>query len=337
MLIQNKGTYRGPILDHGVGKSSTGLPQWSVQVAATEQYNYDTGAWEPLPEPAEFTGYLSLVTKKSEPTFHVADIQAAIDWDGKSLTSLSRMDLNGAGVQFNVEPHEYEGNTSLRMNKIAHYDATPSNGTIRKVDDASLRDLDAAFAGLFKTSAVKPTAAPAPASAKKDKVAAKKAKADAAAAEVTAAFDKPTPAKSKPGITAEEAEAHLASILPDPDDADMAAAGDPEIGNDDADPAVEAVKANAQSTPSIPAKPKAPAIPAMPARPKASAKVPSMTMDEAWAHCVNSKGKNVTDKQLGDGWLKAVGRRNKDEEQFTNEDWGLVAQEVVAEYGIVRK
>lgn len=44
--IENVGTYRGSIVDHGVSPSKNGAVDFSTALLAMEKYNFDTGEWE---------------------------------------------------------------------------------------------------------------------------------------------------------------------------------------------------------------------------------------------------------------------------------------------------
>jgi hypothetical protein len=121
MLIKETGTYRGAILDHGVGQTKeSALPQWQLSVQATEKYDFETNQWVNWAgrQDCEITGYLCMFSGKGEPIFHVANIMEAVEWDGKSLKSLNDLALQGVGIQFVVNENTYNGETRLDRKSV---------------------------------------------------------------------------------------------------------------------------------------------------------------------------------------------------------------------------
>ncbi len=108
--IQEAASYRGVVVEHGVGVTNSGLPQLVMKVRALERFDVADTTWIDWSarEDCEITAYLVLIDKKGNPIFHAKDIQKVFEWDGSSLQGLNLLDLENAEVQFEVQDHEYE-------------------------------------------------------------------------------------------------------------------------------------------------------------------------------------------------------------------------------------
>ena len=161
-LIDRASTFRGRIADHGVSKSSGGFPQLILQLAATEIYDADEQAWVDWSEydVNEIQAYLVLFGGKGE-TLNSQQVKKVTGWDGLSFAGLAALDLSETKIQFRVEENTYEGKTSLQVSWIDEYDAEPGR-TVRKLDAAEMKALDAQYANMLKSSGKKaaPTKAP---------------------------------------------------------------------------------------------------------------------------------------------------------------------------------
>jgi hypothetical protein len=284
--IDREGTFLARIDDHGITETKNGVPQWCAQLYATHMFieEPDCEAWgltEPdwvdldnYALPRDITSYQTMFSRAGDPTLGYDQVQAATGWDGASFADLDSMNLNGEIILIRTAFNEYEGKTRLQVGWIDSKDADPTR-SLRKLDTAGLKDLDAKFAG--KLNAGKKTA---PASAKP--VAAPKAE---------------VKTKKSPEQSNKKAEAALAK------------------------------------KPSTPAK-----KPAAPAAPKKDSETPAnaaseLKMDkaEAWSKlCDASDG--INDDVRNAAWLagcEQVGgdpdaAGGRDEDDFTDEDWGRV-------------
>ncbi len=312
MLIKTSGTYRGGILDHAVGKSSGGFPQWMVSLTAVDIYDYDTETWvncEKSPE-RDIAGYLCLFGSKGNPTFHVQDIMAAVEWDGKSLKGLNDLDLTGVGIQFTVGDDVYEGATVYKVVKVSPYDDVPHAGGVRKMADADLQSLDAQYAALLKQQAGPAKISKAPAVAPVTPV---------TPAAVPGVVTR-KPRRTKVEMTAAAAPAVPASSPVVPFEKDPALQDD----GSEPDPAIAEVAAAKPATAPVTAPPAA--APVKPSGP--------MTKEVAWANCVQMRAKTITDKELTKSWQNAVRSIGKPDASMTPEDWGKVCGTVCDEVGV---
>ena len=207
MMISTAGCFRGAVMEHAIGMTSSGIPQFEAKLQAVEQYDFETKEWNSLEgrEDTEITAYLCFFTKEGKPTFHVDAVREVFEWDGQSLAELDSADLAGCGLQFYVEDNEYDGKTRKKVTRIAGYDDAPGTGSVRKLDPEKVREMDAKFANALKKLSggpkpVSANAAPAPAkpaplppkAGKKGKRVTEPDPTPPAAAETTAA--KPAPA-----------------------------------------------------------------------------------------------------------------------------------------------
>lgn len=174
-LIQTEGTFRGNVLESGVNVSKGGFPQLLLSLRGIELWDEETSEWvdwSAVPE-NDLTAYLILIDSKDKQTFNYKKVQEVFGWNGVSFAELDAMDLSQIPLQFRVASNTYQEKTTLQVEFIDAYDAVPGR-TIRKLDAAGLRSLDAKFKGVMKGAA--PAKAPAKAAAPK----APKAKAPAA-------------------------------------------------------------------------------------------------------------------------------------------------------------
>ncbi len=151
-LIDREATFRTKnIVDGGLGKTSTGLPQVVLSLRADEIYDFDEKCWVPWDdvEEREITAYLVLIGKKDNEIFHMKTTEKALGWDGASLGSLNDIDYQNSGIQFTTKENEYEGNTTIQVAGIDHYDAEPGR-TVQKLDAAEVKGLDAKYAAFFR-------------------------------------------------------------------------------------------------------------------------------------------------------------------------------------------
>jgi hypothetical protein len=164
-MITQAGSFRTRgITDHGVSTTKNGFPQFVALLRADEFFDVDLQQWVTLDTGEEMTGYFTLVDGQGKQTLNMAQVKKATGWNG-TFNALAAMDLSNTPVQFRVEPHLYDGNTTLQINWIDEYDAVPG-AKVKKLDENDLKALDAKYAALFKTAAkpatapVSPTAAP---------------------------------------------------------------------------------------------------------------------------------------------------------------------------------
>ncbi|MCX7429400.1 MAG: hypothetical protein NTW96_27720, partial [Planctomycetia bacterium] len=154
--IDRVGTFRGRVTEHAVNTTKNGFPQLVGRFLAEEMWDSDSKTWMPWSEyQQELVGYLTLFNADG-PLLNAGQCRAAFGWDGASLAELNDLDLSNLVIQFRIEEDDYKGTVTLRVNWIDQADANPDRG-IKKLDAASLKDLDGKF-GLGKK--VAPAKAP---------------------------------------------------------------------------------------------------------------------------------------------------------------------------------
>lgn len=348
-LITEKASYRGVLLEHAVGATKSGLPQFIAKLRGLERYDAEEKVWVgwEAREDCEITAYLVLFDKKGDPIFHAKDIQKVFEWDGASLVGLEVLELEGAEVQFEVVEHTYEGKTSLQVAGIRGYNEEPGN-SVRKLDVDELAQLNAKFGNSLK----KLSGGPKAASAKTGKTATATAAAAAAfnaanAASIAAAKakDKNNPPASTATAKRGKSTATKKTTAPPPPpaaptEADAVAEATKPVPEPVAEsklPVGEAVKefnkpaAQDAQAPPMPAPPTV--VPTTVAG--ATADVRTLTYEEAWAECCNKRAKTVTDTQLATAFTAAMHRQapGKTEKEISDTDWVLIADAVVGECG----
>jgi len=310
--ITTAASYRGVVVEHAVGASSSGLPQLVMKLRALEEYDEAEKTWIDIQDrpDVEITAYLVLFNKLSDPIFHVRDVMKVFEWDGKSLVALNGLDLVDAEVQFEVQDHVYKEVPTVQVANIRGYNEEPGNA-LKKLDAGELGQLNAQFsAALSKLSG-----APKVASAKAS-VAPKKAVATATKAGTKKGNKRTTKAVApKPPVapTAEAAEAKAAEPV-----AEL--------------PVEEAVE-EFKTAPKPPVAPKA----------KAAAKAPvavndTTTYEGAWNECYTRKAPGVDDETLAAAFQAAMYRiaPNIAEENIEAGDWTKITDTVLSECGVFK-
>ncbi len=171
--INSTGTYRGKIVDHGVGATQkSNIPQWIASLTATERWDEETGQWVDWSgyEETEITAYLCLFDKKINKCLNCTQVEKVTGWDGCDLQELSELDLSATGIQFRIETNTYvddsgQTKSSLQVAWIDEYDAAPGR-TVRKLDPAELKKLNAKYSKAMKPK-TKPATAASPKAAPK--------------------------------------------------------------------------------------------------------------------------------------------------------------------------
>ena len=151
-LIDREATFRTKnIVDGGLGKTSTGLPQVVLSLRADEIYDFDEKCWVPWDdvEEREITAFLVLIGKKDNEIFHMKTTEKAFGWDGASLDSLRVINFQNFGIQFRTVENEWEDKVTIQVAGIDHYDAEPGR-TVQKLDAAEVKGLDAKYASFFR-------------------------------------------------------------------------------------------------------------------------------------------------------------------------------------------
>jgi hypothetical protein len=156
MLPTQKGAYRGKIIESGVSKSSTGLPQFAANL---DLYEFLEGQeWQPCQ--FDITVYLYPVQKDgSVNEINTAMLEDSLGWDRSTgFSGLSR-DWAGMDVQVWCDVEEYNGKTRMKAKNLRPVDYVPAG--ISRVDTQELRTLDQQFGSVFRATARKPAAKPA--------------------------------------------------------------------------------------------------------------------------------------------------------------------------------
>lgn len=271
--IEREGTYRGRVIEHGMGETTNGYPQWIARLAADqmfvqpddreafaeEGYDISEDGWIDCSDWGwTITGYFCMFNNEKALLSYDQVIEAT-GWDGSDFAGLQAMDLTEHSVQYRTGLEEYNGNESMKVKWLDAVGA-PVNRELASIDEKDAKALTNKFKSMMRG---KPKAAPAAAPASKPKA---------------------TPAAK------------------------------PKAG------AAKPAASKATKAPAAPPKPK-----------KSAAEQPAgMTKEQAWEHLLETSG--LDDDGLADAWIAACEQvaPDKDEDDFTTEDWGSVAATVLA-------
>jgi hypothetical protein len=302
MNIDRAGSFRGKILDRGIGETKNHYPQLVLQLQATEHWDDANEVWESWDyDVNEATAYICLFGKDGKATLGVQQAMKALGWDGASLMTL-QTDTATENIQWRMEPNTYENVTRLQVAWIDAYDAEPGR-KVRKLDVTDLKKMDAKYSAALKAigGGPKPASAPprppAPSQAPKPAVVADPTPSPSGTPTTTPV---PTP------TTSESAEPPFA-----PDLAPVVPPEKPKRGR----------------------KPAAPASPAVPAT-AAVVSAPTAPVDQATAwRSVYVAGKTAgrSDVQITQTWLDVINTIGGDEQ--VGDDWSGVRDQVTAKLG----
>jgi hypothetical protein len=162
MLISNEGSYRGEILEGGLSESTNGFPQEVLKLKSVEVWDTESQEWLPAdPENNEIVWYGVLFDGKDKETLNCKQLKKVTGWAGASFAELDALDLAGVPIQFRVEPHTYNENTTLQVSWIDVHDAVPGK-TLRKLDKEGVVALQQRYATILASTktAVKAVSAP---------------------------------------------------------------------------------------------------------------------------------------------------------------------------------
>ncbi len=302
------GNFRGTIVDAGVSVTSGGFPQLVAKVHADQMFDEEAKEWVDWDQfdwsPAELldraiVSYNVLFGKKGC-TLSGDQVKKITGWEGDSFSTLAVMDLVGTKIQWRNEENTYNDKTSVQVSWIDLYDAEPG-GTVRKLDDQGIKDLDAKFAE-FLDNAAKPVSAPAATGGRKRTT------------------KKPVEESKEKGpndVPVEEPKAKPKGRAGRPTKADKAAAA-------------KAAEATASEPPEAP-------VTAASEPPEVAVETDVLdtggpcTKKEAWADVNELKSESVTATDLAAEWLKQIdlvapGKEHKD---LTEEEWGTVRAAVL--------
>jgi hypothetical protein len=152
MLISNEGTYRGEILEGGLSESTNGFPQEVLKLKSVEVWDTESQEWLPAdPENNEIIWYGVLYDSKNKETLNCKQVKKVTGWTGASFADLDAMDLAGVPIQFRVEPHTYNENTTLQVSWIDGYDVVPGK-TLRKLDKEGVAALQQRYATILAST-----------------------------------------------------------------------------------------------------------------------------------------------------------------------------------------
>ena len=316
-LITEPASYRGVVVEHAVGKTKeteehNGLPQFVAKFRASEKWDSEEKVWIDWSsrEDSEITAYLVLFDRHKKAIFHAKDIQKVFEWDGVSLPGLNLLDLDNVEVQFEVVEHTYKEKTNLQVANIRGYNEEPG-GSVKKLDDDELAELNATFSNSLKKLSGGPKVA------KADKT----TTATATAAKRRGRPKKTTTAPPPPAA---------------PTEAEATAEATKEVPEVPVEEAIEEFKKENKVPPPPASAPKAP--PAPPTKESAAASAPAlaaMTYEMAWALCYEKKAKTVDDKMIAAAFSAAMHRQvpGASETEISGEDWALIAEAVIGECG----
>jgi len=152
-LVDREGTFRGRIVDYGLGETRNGAVRLSIKAELDECWSKDEdnpedeGAWEDWRVyNVEAYGDLILVKTNGESNnTQVTALARHAGWDGR-IESIADKTWKPWASQFSVEPNTYEGRTTYRIAFVNGWDDKPG-GTMKSVSADDARKLAAKYGG----------------------------------------------------------------------------------------------------------------------------------------------------------------------------------------------
>lgn len=322
--IDTAGTYRGELVEGGLGKTKKDYPQFVGWFKATEKYveelselqhfheqgvveQNEDGTFNPQwVDWSDFDEYIIgfLVLFNDAESFdenskllNYEQLQLALGWGGDEFDSLNDDTHVGKKLLFRVEEDEYNGKTQLKVNWVDDYEARPSR-ELRKLDDDKVKDLSSKLKMGGKKQAAKPAKAKAP--AKPGKAASKPGKSESDAKDAAKSSEKES----------EGASAKPASLS-------KGKSGPPKKGKGKTkeEPAEEKTEESTESSTSLPKE---------------------TTQTEAWEFVCEHKGGN-SDTDVEEAWIAAcdeVFGEDTDEDDATKEQWAKVRDIIIRDLAL---
>lgn len=149
--IDRVGSFRGKVVDRGIGETKNGFPQLVLQLVATEKWDEQDEVWVDWSQfdVTEATAYMCLFGKSKKATLAINQAMKAFGWDGSSLLDLQENEGLANQIQWRMAENTYEGKTSIQVAWIDEYDAVPGR-KVRKLEKADLKKLDGMYAAALK-------------------------------------------------------------------------------------------------------------------------------------------------------------------------------------------
>lgn len=297
--LKTIGTFLFDIVEACVCATKNGLPQWVASLVAVQAYDDESAQWVDYSgyEDREITAYSVLFGKDGKPLLNAKQLQKAIGWGGTSFEELDQMDYSGIQIQARLEEHEYNNNTTIRVQWIDHKDADPTRA-LQRLDADALKKLNAKFASGMRELGGGP-----------------KPKSVPAAPPVAPPVIPPaTPVDAKP-------------LIPPP--ANPVTQVDPKAKYDEKKKRGKAAEAKAVKTaPKLPPKP--PTVPTVPPKADIQQKygLPATCAQlEGWEQCCQHRKQDISDDELSNLWLQVIGDIGG--EEVIGEDWYKVRDGVL--------
>ncbi len=306
--MKTLGNFRGVMQDAGVNLSSGGFPQFVAKLYVEEMYDEQSKEWAPYEEffdegAAEANDrtifYFGVLFGKNGATRNNDQVKLITGWEGDSFTSLAAMDHEGTKIQWRNVENTYEGVTTVQVGWIDEHDAAPG-GSVKKIDDKALAELDAKFAEFLDGK----TAAP-------EKPKARRGKKAEPATDVTSDAPADTPAE-EPEKPKSRRGRKKKDVLPTGPEGTAEALAVADTTAETAPPEPAALDENILLNQSGPC-----------------------TKQEAWNDVNAGKKTDVDVKQLTTVWQAVLAKvaPNKAAAEITGEDWSAVRAGVLDEIG----
>lgn len=317
--LDTAGTYRGEIVEAGLGVTKNGFPQFVGRFKATEkfveelselQHFHEQGVVEARDEEGKtfdpqwvdwsafdeyITGFLVLFNNDEEfsedtKLMNYDQLQTALGWGGTEFESLNDDTHVGKTVLFRVEEDEYNGQTQLKVNWIDDPEASPTR-ELRKLDDDKLKGLQSKLKMGGKKQAAKSAKAAKPAGKPSGGKQTKTSSDDSGGGS-----DTPT-SKSNSGPPKKSPPKK-----------------DPEPEQQEEQQQEEEEQTESSESTSLPS---------------------AISQDTAWEFVCENKGDN-SDSDVEDAWIAACNEvgEDKDEDDFTEEEWAKVRDIVIRDLAL---
>jgi len=321
------GTYKGIVLEWGIGKSSKkGLPQFNVRVFLTDYYDQKEGEWMDVSDNNwTINAYLVLYGREGgaengeiAPTLNHQQVCSVFGWDGcgfEYLTTPGR--FADKVIQVRIEENTVENaKTPCQISWIDTEDSDPNAG-LRCLDSGQVKALETEFSHLWKGKKAPPA------------VSAKKPPATV-----------PATKKAPPQTAAVKNK----SVEPVTDDTPADDENDPTQSDAARKKAIlekgKRLRAKAnEKSPEPPAKAKknepAKKADVVPDQAEEVTVPDDYGKKAAWNDIIDLRDQNCTDQQQKDAWDAAIAEvaPDGDEDKLDAAGWWKVKDQVVAEIG----
>lgn len=149
--IDRVGSFRGKVVDRGLGETKNGFHKLVLQLEATEMWDDQNEVWVDWTpyDVREIEAHMVLFGKGKKPTFAVEQAMRTFGWDGIRVSDLGFDETLPDKAQWRVAFGTGDYADRLQVASISAYDAAPGRA-MKKLSKEDAKKLDGMYAAALK-------------------------------------------------------------------------------------------------------------------------------------------------------------------------------------------